>query len=209
METFEINACRGLQQCRNAVFQAHNFTNLLSDLFEKVDFSKKVKTLLNREPKRHERFKISVSCCPNGCSSPQISDVGIIFVNKVEVTNKPCSQCLACQKICPDRAIVFPNNKGPEILEENCLDCGKCETVCSTGSISTAQKGFKVMVGGKLGRRPRLGSYVPGIFNQENVLKVVENVLLLHLKELPKIKKFAEHFSKYDEAEINNKLLKI
>ena len=43
---------------------------------------------------------------------------------------KDCSQCSACEKICPTRAIRMDKGKLPKIDYPECILCGKCITIC-------------------------------------------------------------------------------
>jgi anaerobic sulfite reductase subunit C len=42
------------------------------------------------------------------------------------------------------------------------------------------KKGYRVLVGGKLGRHPRLAEEIPGIFSKDDALRVVEKCLDLY-----------------------------
>ena len=119
----------------------------------------------------HHQFKVSISCCPNACSMPQISDLGIIAAAPVKLTDNQCTECRACVDVCIEDAVILEEteNTGPEIIEDKCVYCGKCAKVCPTETIIIKEKGFRIMVGGKLGRHPRLSTELPGIFSSENL----------------------------------------
>ena len=57
--------------------------------------------------------------------------------------------------------------------EITCQKCGRCIAVCPSGTIKQGQKGFRVQLGGRLGRHPRLGMELPGILKPEQVLEVL------------------------------------
>ncbi len=41
-----------------------------------------------------------------------------------------CVFCLACLRVCPTKAIMFPNNKA-QVVEEKCIYCSSCTEVCA------------------------------------------------------------------------------
>jgi dissimilatory sulfite reductase (desulfoviridin) alpha/beta subunit len=48
---------------------------------------------------------------------------------------------------------------------------------CPTGTIAEGHKGFRVQLGGKLGRHPQLAKELPGIYSEEQVLLIVKECL--------------------------------
>jgi dissimilatory sulfite reductase (desulfoviridin) alpha/beta subunit len=48
---------------------------------------------------------------------------------------------------------------------------------CPTGTISQGAKGYRVQLGGKLGRHPQLAKELPGIYNEDQVLQIVKDCL--------------------------------
>ncbi len=63
-----------------------------------------------------------------------------------------------------------------------CLYCGKCMQACPTGTIAEGRKGFRVQLGGKLGRHPRLAKELPGIYSEEQVILIVKACLKFYKK---------------------------
>ena len=53
-------------------------------------------------------------------------------------------------------------------------------------------KGYRVLLGGKLGRHPQLARELPGIFSQQEVLDIVDGCLALYKKKSRSGKRFAE-----------------
>jgi dissimilatory sulfite reductase (desulfoviridin) alpha/beta subunit len=49
--------------------------------------------------------------------------------------------------------------------------------VCPTGTIAKGAKGFRVQLGGKLGRHPQLAKELPGIYSEDQVLQIVKTCL--------------------------------
>ena len=116
--------------------------------------------------------------CPNACSQPQIKDIGIIGACSPEVTEEACTRCEACVDACKEDAITLaPEADCPQIDYAKCLNCGKCMQVCPTGTIVEGKKGYRVQLGGKLGRHPRLAKELPGIYSEQQVLEIVKDCL--------------------------------
>jgi dissimilatory sulfite reductase (desulfoviridin) alpha/beta subunit len=49
--------------------------------------------------------------------------------------------------------------------------------LCPTGTIVKGAQGYRVLVGGKLGRHPRLASELEGIHSKEEAFRLVEKCL--------------------------------
>ena len=123
----------------------------------------------------HHEFRVSISDCPNACSRPQIVDLGLIGACVPLVTAEPCSQCGACVDACREEAIKLGD--GPTLDESACLACGQCMRVCPTGTLVEGQKGYRILVGGKLGRHPRLAQELPRVHSVEGAMDLVGRCL--------------------------------
>ena len=137
--------------------------------------------------------------CPNACSQPQIKDIGIIGAATPLITDAACSACAACIEACPDDCIVLPESSEKPLIDEGaCMLCGKCAAVCPTGTIVEKHKGFRILLGGKLGRHPQLARELPGVFNQQEVLDVVEYCITFYKQHSKNGKRFAHIFRPSD-----------
>ena len=142
---------------------------------------------------RHREFRVTVADCSNACSQPQIKDIGIIGTMMPSVTAQECSQCGECIENCPDNAITQHDMHDMVfIIQERCMACGNCIIVCPTGTVCEKSKGYKILLGGKLGRHPRLAGQIPGIYNDQEVLQIVEACLDLDKNKSQNGKRFAE-----------------
>jgi dissimilatory sulfite reductase (desulfoviridin) alpha/beta subunit len=54
--------------------------------------------------------------------------------------------------------------------------------VCPTGTIAQGRQGFRVQLGGKLGRHPQLAKELPGIYSEEKVVLIVKQCLQFYKK---------------------------
>jgi len=99
--------------------------------------------------------------------------VGLIGACRPEVSDEICSQCGACQEVCRENAIWLQDDI-PFVDSSKCVSCGQCIVVCPTGTLQEGARGYRILVGGKLGRHPRLATELSGIYELEDVLKAVD-----------------------------------
>ncbi len=179
VQGYDVSACFGGEGCPNSVVSSKALLSDIQTLMEEADIRSFLKANVQGDLKFHHEFRVSLSDCPNACSRPQIVDIGIIGASRPRITEEPCSLCNACVDICPDRAITL-DDTGPIIDETACLSCGKCIKTCPTATLDQGELGYRVLLGGRLGRHPRLGMEVPGIQPHDQVLKIVEKSLAFY-----------------------------
>ncbi len=142
-----------------------------SDLSAKIEnllSSKNIKSFLKEKVggplKLHHEFRVSISDCPNACSRPQIADLGLIGACIPEINEEFCSLCGSCVEICQEKALS--SKEGKLVLDSfRCLYCGQCIKICPSGALKETRNGYRIQVGGKLGRHPRLGRRTTGDFS--------------------------------------------
>jgi anaerobic sulfite reductase subunit C len=121
---------------------------------------------------------VTVAECPNACSQPQIKDVGIVAASRPAISDEPCTACEACVDTCREDAIELADDPAvPHIDMRRCLACGQCMPACPTGTLVTGINGYRVQLGGKLGRHPQLARELPGLYDQETVLDIIRACL--------------------------------
>lgn len=131
--------------------------------------------------KFHHEFRISIADCPNACSQVQIKDVGIIGAIQPAVSEASCSACGACAEACREDAIhLTPAGELKEIDFSRCVHCGSCINACPTGTIESGIKGYRVLIGGKLGRHPRLAVELPCIYSEETVIEMLQTFIAFY-----------------------------
>ncbi|MCJ7771548.1 MAG: 4Fe-4S dicluster domain-containing protein, partial [Desulfobacterales bacterium] len=156
--------------------------------------------------KFHHELRITLTDCPNACSQPQIKDIGIIGAISPLITDEPCTLCKACVEICKENAVTINTKSSlPEIGHNLCLDSGQCVDVCPTRTLAEGKKGFRVQLGGKLGRHPVLATELPGIYTEDEVIKIVKDCTAFYKKFNESGERFAELFQKHDFESFMNR----
>jgi anaerobic sulfite reductase subunit C len=176
---YQVETCFGPSGCPNRAVISEDLPETLETLLSRRDLRSFLKERVKGPLKMHHEIRISVSDCPNACSRPQIVDIGLIGACVPEITEETCSECGACMEACKENAISVQDGQ-PYIDESKCLLCGQCARACPTGTLKEGQKGYRVLVGGKLGRHPRLAEELSGIFSQDEAHKIVEKCLDLY-----------------------------
>jgi len=173
---YQVETCFGPGGCPNRAVITEGLVEKIERVFAERDLKSFLQEKVGGPLKFHHEFRVSISDCPNGCSRPQIVDVGLIGALKPRVGKEPCSRCGACVEACKESAISLDDD-GPVISEERCLSCGACVRDCPTGTLEEMEKGYRVLLGGKLGRHPRLGEEIAGIHSPEEVIGTIKRCL--------------------------------
>lgn len=167
-----IQGCAGSERCRNAVIEKDPILEEISLEAKNIELSSNKSDVSESKILSHRLFSTSASFCPNGCSRPQIADFGIIAASIVNITDARCSGCNACIESCREDAIRFSTPGNPEIIREKCLYCGSCSAVCPAGTISFAKTGYRIFIGGMMGRHPMLAAELPYIYDRDAVIEL-------------------------------------
>lgn len=178
MDMYVIECCRN---CPRALIDLEQTEKTLRDVFAQADFSRLMSARVqDGRPLHHQIFRASVSGCPNSCSQPQIKDFGVQGQLVPEV-GEDCNGCGLCAEACPDGCIDMSGDL-PVINREECLNCGKCIKVCPAGAMQSSGQGYRIMLGGKLGRRPRLATLHLALADEAQLAKSLLEALDLLLK---------------------------
>ncbi len=198
-ESFSLDICRGLcgGRCPNVLPWGEDFEKKLKGVILESRWPEFLGGRIKGAIKAHQKFKVSVAGCPNGCSRPQIADFGLIRAVKPEFVKELCIKCGLCVQACDEEAITLEES-GVEVKSSRCLYCGACQKTCPTQAIFADKNGFRILLGGKLGRHPRLGTELPGIFSEEEVLNILGNALTLYMEHYSHVKRFGDLFDLLD-----------
>jgi dissimilatory sulfite reductase (desulfoviridin) alpha/beta subunit/TusA-related sulfurtransferase len=171
-----IVACPGTAVCTSALVE----TKQLAAELDSAYF---------RQPAPH-KFKIGVSGCPNSCSKPIENDVGVMGGVLPGWEKDACISCRLCVSICPVNAI---EEKDSEFVldEKKCIYCGLCIKNCSTSAWTAKKTGYTLLLGGTLGKKPRLGTRAKELIEtKEELLGHVENAFKFYLAHGKKKERF-------------------
>ena len=173
---WQLETCFGTQDCPHRAVAPLSLVPELEQLLTGKNLREFLKTRINGPLKLHHEFRVSLSACPNACSRPQIVDIGLIGAVQPVLTPASCTQCGQCATVCKEGAVTTQGDQVRLNLTA-CLKCGDCVKVCPTGTLSAGADGFRVLLGGKLGRHPQLGRELPGIYSLAEIPPLVDRCL--------------------------------
>ncbi len=203
---YQIDACFSSSGCKNSVIDSRNLIKRLEALFQNENILGFLREQVKGPLKFHHEFRVSVSDCPNGCSQPQIKDIGIMGAVFPGLSEKECTDCGSCVTACKENAVeIDGENMLPVIDLSSCLYCGHCIKACPEDVIIPHKTGFRVLLGGKLGRHPRLGVEMPGIKSEDEVIQIAEYCIRLYKTKSTKGKRFSAVLTDSDIRNISEK----
>jgi anaerobic sulfite reductase subunit C len=173
---FGIETCFGAGGCPNRACHVDNLPERIEKVLRGKDLKGFLKEKVDGPLKMHHEFRVSLSDCPNGCSRPQIADFGLLGAEKPAISEAPCSGCGVCREVCRENAIAL-DEETVCIDESRCVACGQCIGVCPTETLVSGKKGYRILLGGKLGRHPKLGEELPPIYTPDQALETLNRCL--------------------------------
>lgn len=172
---FEVKICGSPAGCPFALVEGTSLLERAVCAIEKsglIDFAGRIEGPVLE----HHRFKVSIAGCPNACSEPQIKDFAVVAVARPERGSAECALCAECETACPD-GLVSLLDGGPEIDRSRCIECARCAMACEFGALVRGKSGYKILVGGRLGRRPKLADELPGVFDEDEAVVLLEKCI--------------------------------
>ena len=198
---YDISACFGSEGCPQAAFSTNDLMTDLENLVKQADILSFLKTSLGENIKFHHELRIALCDCPNACSRPQIADIGIMGAMVPVVGSSDCTGCNACIQACPDQAVMFADQEEKPIIDQDlCQNCGRCIRICPAHTLETARTGFRVLLGGRLGRHPRLALEMPGLYSHDQVVRVVRTCLEFYKTHAKNGQRFSRLFTRIDQV---------
>lgn len=198
---YRAESCFGPQGCANRAGPDRDLAAELEALLESKGLLDFLKKTVDGRLKFHHEFSVTLADCPNACSRPQIKDIGIIGASVPEITDSPCTMCGDCVESCAEAAVRLDRTREiPEIDAQACLYCGQCAEVCPSETIRTGRRGYRVLLGGKLGRHPALAEELPGIYDADHVLDIAGRCADFYKKHSTGGKRFARLYAESPKA---------
>jgi len=203
VQGYRLETCFGPGGCPNRAVSESRLAEDIEALLKAADLLGFLKQTVPGALKFHHEFRVTLADCPNACSQPQIKDVGIIGASIPLVTGQACTECESCREECREGAIELAGNPAAPVIDaQRCVACGRCAAVCPSGTLAEACRGYRIQLGGKLGRHPRLAREMPGIYPAAVVLQVIEDCLRLYKKKSTGGRRFAELLTAADFEEL-------
>jgi len=199
---WRIETCKGPKEgCANRAAPDDTLAADLDAVFRARDFGVGLRAVVGGKLKHRHEFTVSLADCPNACSRPQIADLGLIGASEPQQTGEVCHQCMGCVHACREGAIQHPGLL-PILDPAKCVRCGSCCRVCLSGTLQVGRRGWRIQLGGKLGRHPRLGAELPGIFSREGVLAAAACCSDFHLRHSVGGERFGDLLARVGEQEL-------
>lgn len=179
MDLFTIKKCFN---CPNRVADLDKLEGALRKVLEDSGFNARLGTRVDTSrPLHHQMFHVAVAGCPNSCSQPQIKDFGAQGQAQPVVAGD-CDGCGACVEACPEKAVTVES--GAAVIDRGtCLNCGQCARACPTGAMRIQKTGYRVLIGGKLGRHPRLATEMLSLAKEEETSAALRRCVEVFLTE--------------------------
>lgn len=155
------------------------------------------------------KFKIAVGGCPNNCVKPDLNDLGVVGQRVPVPDIEKCRGCKKCQieKNCPIHAAKLENGK-ISIDPDACNHCGRCKGKCPFGAVEEYREGYKILIGGRWGKKTACGRPLPRLFTtEEEVMTVIDRAILLFREEGIAGERFADTVARLGFDYVSGKLL--
>lgn len=155
------------------------------------------------------KFKIAVGGCPNNCVKPDLNDLGVVGQRVPVPDTEKCRGCKKCQieKNCPIHAAKLEDGK-ISIDPDACNHCGRCKGKCPFGAVEEYREGYKILIGGRWGKKTACGRPLPRLFTtEEEVMAVIDRAILLFREEGIAGERFADTVTRLGFAYVSGKLL--
>lgn len=175
---FTVTACRAEPADRN--FDPWGLKPEIERKLKEVDITNMIidKLSLKRPISNHHKFTVSLAGCANGCVHPETRAFGLSGVVKPMINDNECSECYLCVDGCKQNAIILRRGH-PEIDDAVCDYCGHCIKVCPKLVFEPEETGFRVFVGGRLGRFHQPGFVLFRFTDKATVMKALGAVTSL------------------------------
>ncbi|TAJ44197.1 4Fe-4S binding protein [Methanofollis fontis] len=161
-EVVNIIACPGTSQCKYSNIETFGLARRID---ERV-FGKEMPI----------RVRISLSGCPNACTSPVLNEIGVVGRIRPLRVEGMCTGCGTCAEYCKEKAITIKNGIS-EIIPERCVQCGICIQSCPFDLLKSEYRHYLITIGGRRGRHPASGRELVTVETEDDVLEVIDRTV--------------------------------
>lgn len=192
-----IETCHNeLSHCPNVLIKTADWRSAVEDWAKAKNVSERLRSRVKGDKVFfHHKLKIAIAGCPNGCSRPQIADFGLAGLARPEAEPALCAQCGACAEVCPDAAITVDD--APPVFDRvACQGCKKCRDICPDQAISLSAPGVRLLVGGKLGRHPRLAEVAGEVRTPAELVPQLDRMVNDYLEQAKPEERFADFWAR-------------
>lgn len=204
---FSILQCKAITTCHKAIQNTDALAKQITDLLEEMKFEDFIYNKFGQRLAKHNVFDIVFSGCPNGCSRPQINDIGIMARAIIEINHNECIACMNCVEKCKENALVWD---GEQILfdTDQCIGCGDCVRVCPTDAIKQMITGYRIIAGGRLGRHPQLAMEIIPFIEEDLVVDAIRGLIIYFMENAKKEERLADVIGRLGKESINTYISK-
>ena len=161
-EVVNITACPGTDRCKLANIDCISLAREIDAKYFGKEMPGKV--------------RIAVSACPNSCVSETLNEIGITGIKAPDRDEGYCTGCGTCVQYCREEALSV--REGRVVMDkELCLACGTCVRACVFGTLGCAETAYRITLGGKRGRHPKVGQNLLNVKSPEAALAVVDVII--------------------------------
>lgn len=177
----QVKVCGGAAGCPLSLISDREIAGSLAGALDRAGLEGHLAGSIDGPVLFHHKFRVAVAGCPNSCSQPQIVDFGVIGQSRPARGEGSCTGCGICVSTCKENSISM-EEEGPAFDYSRCLNCGQCIQACPAGAIREENSGFRVLVGGKLGRHPRLAGTLLEMAGEDRVLAALEDAVRVYME---------------------------
>lgn len=153
------------------------------------------------------KFKIGIVGCPNNCAKASLNDLGFMGQRVPKLEEENCKGCGMCASVCKAGAIEKAGNRVKINLKE-CLGCGKCINACKFDAMVTKEEGVAVFIGGKFGRKYRIGNRLANIFKIDELDDLTKKILEYYKSNANAGERFSDMIDRVGKENVEEDIIK-
>ena len=199
---YSIAMCRGKRACPFGLATLEPIRAAIESVIADSPWNAYVESARGGRIRPHDRLRIALSACPNGCSQPQIHDIGLIAALRPSDITPACTGCGLCEKTCREAAILVQDGRAIT-RPEACQACGECARICPVHAIRCEPLGFRLLLGGHMGRHPEWATELPGLYTPEQIPLTLKRLIILLIRETRHGERLSQTFARlgFDHVE--------